>query len=324
MKIHLVGDAARQAPVFAKELPGVAVSELPRDAAADSQFDAAIGPDDVVVTMRFKRPAGAPPFRLLHVQGAGLDGIDFTALRQGCTVCNVFEHEGPIAEYVLMHMLRWEIRPEAMRFTAQSWGETFRTRPPHGELEGRTLAIIGFGRIGRAVAKRARAFGVRVVTLDRSLNAEARAMVDEAVPATDLKPLLAMADYVMLSCPLNEKTERLIGAAELAAMKPTGVLINAARAGIVDQQALYDALLNRRIGGAVLDVWYRTPMGSDDNPLPADLPFLDLPNTICTPHSAAWTAALPGRRFRFIAANIRRMVAGEKLLNVVWPTEAAV
>jgi phosphoglycerate dehydrogenase-like enzyme len=324
MKIHLVGDAALQAQVFAAELPGVALSELPRDATADERFDTAIGPDDVVVTMRFKRPGGAPPFRLLHVQGAGLDGIDFTALRQGCTVCNVFEHEGPVAEYVLMHMLRWEIRPEAMRFTAAGWGEAFRTRPHHGELEGRTLAIIGFGRIGRAVAKRARAFGVRVAVLDRSLDVAARALVDDVVPAADLKALLAPADYVMVSCPLNEKTAGLIGKAELAAMKPTGVLINAARAGIVDEQALYDALLNRRIGGAVLDVWYRTPIGSDDNPLPADLPFLDLPNAVCTPHSSAWTAALPGRRFRFIAANIRRMLAGEKMLNVVWPRETAV
>jgi len=323
MKIHLVGDAARQAPIFAAELPGVAVSELPRDAAADPKFDAAIGPDDVVVTMRFKRPGGAPPFRLLHVQGAGLDGIDLNALGPGCTVCNVFEHEGPIAEYVLMQMLQWEIRPEAMRFTAQGWGNAFRTRVPHGELEGRTLAIIGFGRIGRAVATRARAFGMRVMTLDRSLDAQARALIDGTVPAMDLKALLARADYVLLSCPLTGKTEGMIGAAELAAMKPTGVLINISRAAIVNQQALYDALSYKRIGGAVLDVWYRTPMGSDDNPLPADLPFLDLPNAVCTAYSSAWTTALPGRRFRFIAANIRRMLAGEKLLNVVWPTKAA-
>lgn len=317
--IHLVGDAAAQADLFHRELPGVAVNALPREASLDAASDGAIGAGDVVVAMRFRRPNGAPPFRLLHVQGAGLDGIDFAALRPGCTVCNVFEHEGPIAEYVLMHMLASEIRPQAMHFTAPGWGEAFRGRAPHGELAGRTLAIVGFGRIGQAIAARARAFGVRIATLDRSLNQAARALVDVAVPADDLHGLLAIADYVVLSCPLNEKTQGMIDRAALAAMKPSAVLVNVARAAVVDQQALYDALLARRIGAAVLDVWYRTPIASDDNPRPCDLPFHDLPNAVCTPHSSAWTTALPGRRFRFIAANIRRLLANEPLQNVVWP-----
>jgi phosphoglycerate dehydrogenase-like enzyme len=291
--IHLVGDAAAQADLFHRELPGVAVNALPREASLDAASDGAIGAGDVVVAMRFRRPNGAPPFRLLHVQGAGLDGIDFAALRPGCTVCNVFEHEGPIAEYVLMHMLASEIRPQAMHFTAPGWGEAFRGRAPHGELAGRTLAIVGFGRIGQAI--------VRIATLDRSLNQAARALVDVAVPADDLHGLLAIADYVVLSCPLNEKTQGMIDRAALAAMKPSAVLVNVARAAVVDQQALYDALLARRIGAAVLDV------------------FHDLPNAVCTPHSSAWTTALPGRRFRFIAANIRCLLANEPLQNVVWP-----
>ena len=242
MKIHLIGDAARQAPIFARDVPGISVSPLPRDAAFDPQFDDQIGADDIVVTLRFRRPKGAPSFRLLHVQGAGLDGIDFQSLREGCTVCNVYEHESPIAEYVLMHMLQWEIQPATMSFSAGAWGDAFRGRTPHGELAGRTVAIVGFGRIGRAVARRARAFGMRVATLDRSLDAEALELVDDRVPASDLPRLLSLADYVVLSCPLTEKTRGIIDAAALAAMKPSAVLINVARAEVVDQHALYDAL----------------------------------------------------------------------------------
>lgn len=321
MRIHLVGDAARQAPIFAREVPDIPVSPLPREAAQDPQFDHQIGPDDVVVSLRFRRPQGAPPFRLLHVQGAGLDGIDFASLREGCTVCNVHEHEGPIAEYVLMQMLQWEIRPTTMRFRADAWGDAFRGRTPHGELAGRTVAIIGFGRIGRAVARRARAFGMRVSTLDRSLDAEALGLIDDHVPAADLGGLLSRADYVVLSCPLTEGTRGLVGAAALAAMKPTAVLINVARAEVVDQHALYEALSRGGIAGAVLDVWYHMPVGSDDNPPPADVPLLDLPNVVATAYSAGWTTALPERRYRFIAENVRRLAAAQPLRNVVWPKE---
>jgi phosphoglycerate dehydrogenase-like enzyme len=322
VKVVLIGDAARQRPVLAPLLPGIEVAELPREAAISAQFDSAIASDDVVVSLRFRRTDGAPPFALLHVPGAGLDGIELDALQQGCRVCNVFEHETPIAEYVLLQMLSWEIRPESMRFTAQSWGEAHRNRRPHGELAGKSLGIVGFGRIGRAIAERARAFGMRIVALNRSLGDGAH-LVDEAVAPDRLADLLGACDYVALACPLTEQTRGLIDAAALAAMRPSGVLINVSRAEIVDEQALYDALSENRIGGAVLDVWYRYPAGADDNPAPSSLPFLDLPNVVATAHSSAWTTALPGRRYRLIAENIRRLSAGEPLLNQVWPMQPA-
>ncbi|RDJ19696.1 hypothetical protein DWF00_19635 [Bosea caraganae] len=318
MKVVLIGDAARQQDVLAPLLPGVNIVTLPREATASAEFDSRIASDDVVVSIRFKRPDGAPPFALLHVPGAGLDGIDLPALQPACRVCNVFEHEIPIAEYVLHAMLGWEIRPDAMRFTAAGWGEAHRNRKPHGELAGKTLGIIGFGRIGRAIAERARAFGMRIATLDRSIGSYA-ALVDERIPPGDLHRLLGLSDYVALACPLSESTRGLIGAAELAAMSPSGVLINVSRAEIVAEAALYDALAQRRIGGAILDVWYRYPAGAQDNPAPSAFPFLDLPNVVATPHSSAWTTALPGRRYRIIAENIRRLRAGEPLLNQVWP-----
>jgi phosphoglycerate dehydrogenase-like enzyme len=322
VKVVLIGDAARQQDVLAPLIPGVAIVTLPREATALAAFDSRIAPDDVVVSIRLKRPDGAPPFALLHVPGAGLDGIDLPALQPGCRVCNVFEHEIPIAEYVLHAMLGWEIRPEAMRFMAQGWGEAHRNRKPHGELAGKTLGIIGFGRIGRAIAERARAFGMRIATLDRSLS-DFAALVDERIPTGQLDRLLAVSDYVVLACPLTESTRGLINAAELAAMRPSAVLINVSRAEIADEAALYDALAKQRIGGAILDVWYHYPAGAEDSPQPSAFPFIDLPNVVATPHSSAWTTALPGRRYRIIAENICRLRAGEPLLNQVWPEAQA-
>ena len=318
MRVLLLGDAARQREVLAPLLPQVEIATLPRDAAHSPTFDNAIASDDVLVTLRFQRPDGAPPFALLHVPGAGLDGIDLTSLQHGCKVCNVFEHEVPIAEYVLHAMLNWEIRPEAMRFTAESWGEAHRSRKPHGELAGKTAGIIGFGRIGRAIAERARAFGMQIVAINRSL-AGAEHLVDEAVPADRLTDLLGASDYVILACPLTEQNRGMIDAAALAAMRPTSVFINVSRAEIADEEALYRALAKGRIGGAVLDVWYRYPADATDNPAPSRFPFLNLPNVVATAHSSAWTTALPARRYRTIAENIRRLAAGEPLINQVWP-----
>jgi len=318
MKVFLVGDAVRQRHVLAPLLPGVEIVDLPREAAQSTQWDAQIASDDVVVALRFRRPQGAPPFALLHVPGAGLDGIDFAALQQGCRVCNVFEHEVPIAEYVLHAMLGWEIRPDTMRFMAEGWGEAHRTRKPHGELCGKTLGIVGFGRIGRAIAQRAKAFGLTVIALNRTPEV-ALPLADRAVGRAGLADLLAASDYVVLACPLTDDTQGMIDAEALAAMKPDAVLINISRAEIADEQALYRALSEKRIAGAVLDVWYRYPADAGDHPAPSRFPFLDLPNVVATAHSSAWTTALAGRRYRLIAENIHRLAAGDPLLHQVWP-----
>ncbi|WP_291295393.1 2-hydroxyacid dehydrogenase [Elioraea sp.] len=318
MRVHLLGDTARQADRL-RTLLGeeFVVTALPREAASSPAHDSEIASDDVVIALRFSRSGGAAPrFRLLHAPGAGLDGISMDQLAPETAVCNVFEHEAPIAEFVLWAMLRWEIRPEAMRFTAETWADAYRTRAPHGELLGKTVGIIGFGRIGQAVAQRARAFGMRVATLDRSPGA-AGALADLLVPRTELPALLGASDYVVICAPLTPDTTGMVGAAEFRAMKPTGVLINIARAEIVQEEDLYVALRDGVIGGAYLDVWYAYPNGTEDRPPPSRFPFLDLPNVVATPHSSAWTTALPGRRYRVIAENIRRLRDGLPLLNVV-------
>ncbi|MBP2293667.1 2-hydroxyacid dehydrogenase [Azospirillum rugosum] len=320
MKVFMIGEAAHHKEKLAAFLKTPCeIVALPREAASSSEFDSAIGRDDIVVSLRFARKDGpAPAFRLLHVPGAGLDGIDMASLPAGCTVCNVFEHEIPIAEFVLAAMLQWEIRLDELRgsFSTDRWPDVYRARVPHGEIYGKTLGLIGFGRIGRTIARRARAFGMRVIALDAMPSAPGD-LADAVLPPSGLPELLADADFLVVSCPLTEQTRGLIGADQFRAMKPSAVLINVSRAPIVDEAALYDALSRRTIAGAFLDVWYGYPTGSDDRVPPSRFRFEELPNAFCTPHSSAWTSSLPERRYAFIAQNIDRLRAGEPLVNVV-------
>lgn len=320
MRTFMIGEAAKHQNRLASLLPTEhEIIGLPREAAHTGDFDSAIGPEDAVISLWFsRRGLPVPTFRLLHVPGAGLDGIDLDTLPAIATVCNVFEHETPIGEFVLASMLEWELRLSDLRrnFSPGTWSDTYRNRVPHGELHGKTLGIIGFGRIGRAIAQRARAFDLRVLAIDASTT-DGAGLADQVMPTSELPTILRAADYVVIACPLTEATRRLFQAAELGAMRRSAVLINVSRAEIVDEDALFAALSTGVIGGAVLDVWYRYPTGADDQVEPSRLPFHTLPNAICTPHSCAWTTELPERRYAFIARNLQRLAAGEPLANVV-------
>jgi D-3-phosphoglycerate dehydrogenase len=149
------------------------------------------------------------------------------------------------------------------------------------ELQGKTLGLLGAGRIGGEVARRARAFGMQVAAYDPFLSEEkARAMGLELAP---LEAVLRAADVVTVHVPLSEGTAGLVGPAQLAMLKPTAFVVNAARGGVVDEAALYEALRARRIAGAALDVYEREP-------LPADHPLRSLDNVVLTPHLGASTA----------------------------------
>ncbi len=319
MKIFLVGEAAEHRSELAPHLTGpVQIVDLPRDAADSGDYDGEFTAEDVVVSLRFQRPQPAPPIGLLHVPGAGLDQIDLNALHPDTLVANVFEHEGPIGEFVLARLLEWEIRAAEMQrnFGSENWSTTYRARTPHGELAGKTMGLIGYGRIGRAIAARAAAFGIGVVAVD---DHAAAPDVDgvELRPTTALPEIQAYADYLVVACPLTEATTALVDADALARMRRDAVLVNVSRGPIVDQWALYAALRDGSIGGAILDVWYRYPGSEDDILAPADAPLWELPNAWCTPHCSAWTSELPRRRYALIADNVNRLAAGQPLRNVV-------
>jgi phosphoglycerate dehydrogenase-like enzyme len=128
--------------------------------------------------------------------------------------------------------------------------------------------------------------------------------------------LLRRSDYLAVTVVLAGDTRRMIGERELALMKPTARLINVARGDVVDPAALYRALVEKRIGGAALDVWYRYP--TDAKPtFPAEQPFQDLPNVLMTPHVSGWTQGMLDERSKVIAANIARLESGKPLLNLI-------
>ncbi len=264
-----------------------------------------------------------PPTRrlkLFQIPFTGHDWITPAEVPRGCLVCNDFEHEAAIAEFVLLGMLEWEIGLSKVwaRFRDHGWeGRTAGSGPTHGELFGKTVGIVCYGHIGREVAIRAAAFGNRVIAVAKYPRPTAPPL-DWYGTADCLDRLMAESDYVVVACLLSEATKGLIGADEIAAMKPTGVLINVARGVIIDEPALYEALREKRIGGAIIDVWYRYPSKQHPSPPPSRFPFHELDNIIMTPHFSGWTQGQIDRRWRFVAANLDRFHRGEPVQNLVF------
>jgi phosphoglycerate dehydrogenase-like enzyme len=188
--------------------------------------------------------------------------------------------------------------------------------PLWSELAGKTLAIVGYGRIGQAVARRALAFDMEVLALRRDAgrpdpNGLAFVRGPEA-----LADVLGRADFLALTLALTPDTRGLIDARALARMKRGAVLINVARAEVVDEDALYDALHRGALAGAALDVWYRYPQGPEPTP-PGHRPFHTLPNVLMTPHVSGWTEGMMDSRAAVIAENIHRVARGEAPVNLV-------
>ena len=177
------------------------------------------------------------------------------------------------------------------------------------DLNHRTAGVIGLGGIGRRYAKIAAAFGMRVIAVDKHVS-EKPEEVEELWPLERLNDLCAEADVVMIACPATSETQGLIGAEQLALMKPTGIIINIARGGIIDEPALIECLNAGRIAGAGLDV-------TRIEPLPDDDPLWDTPRLVITPHIAGWSSDRSRSVVRFFCDNLRRYKAGEPLENLV-------
>lgn len=256
--------------------------------------------------------AGAPNLKLIAVAGTGTNNIDLAAAREfGIGVCNV---RGYCTSSVVQHVwglilsLTQHISGYARLVRDGSWTQrealTVLSHPIR-ELKGRVFGVVGWGELGRGAAAVAQAFGMRVVIANRR---DRGPMPDRM----ELEQLLAVSDIVSLHCPLDDSTRGLIGARELALMKPDALLINTARGGLVDGYALAVALKAGRLGGSGIDVLPHEPPRSDD-------PLLDpdIPNLILTPH-VAWAAREARQRcIDEMAANIRDFAAGGHRSRVV-------
>lgn len=275
---------------------------------------------DVIVGIRLTpsdpRPAA---LRLYHAPAAGTDMIDASLLQEGATLCNAFGHEDAIAEYVMAALLARHV-PLAradQRLREGHW-DYWAGRPValRTELGSQSIGLLGFGHIGKAIAHRARAFGMRVTVANRTPVPTGNGIA-ESYGLTDLPAFMASADVIVVSLPLIEATRGIVGSAALQAMRPSGIIVNVGRGPVIDAQALFDALAGGKIGGAIIDTWYDYPTADMPERLPSALPFQTLKNVVMTPHMSGWTNGTVRRRQETIAENIRRLSHGEALINIV-------
>jgi phosphoglycerate dehydrogenase-like enzyme len=281
---------------------------------------------DVLVSMGFTKAMAeaAPRLRLVQVPGAGLDRIDRGAFRPGMCLANAYGHEVGIAEYIMGTMLalirsfgRLDASLRQGRWDSQ-WALGVPMPPPAPELAGKTLGILGFGHIGEALARRARAFDMRVCAVRREAQKETPEGVSFIGGPERLDEVLGQADHLAITLSLSDATRNLLDERRLGLMKPTAFLINVARGEIIDEAALYRALASGGIAGAALDVWYRYPTSAGPTP-PATQPFHELANVIMTPHVSGWTEGMLEARAKVIAGNIERTARGDLPINAIDP-----
>jgi phosphoglycerate dehydrogenase-like enzyme len=289
---------------------GIASFEV-RDAAT---LGSRIGEADVLVVSGLWNDAllgRAPRLRYIQSIGAGTDQFPRDQLaKRGIPLASARGvNYRAVSEHAMALILALARRlPEARDNQArQHWrGMIGEIAGREDELGGKTLLIVGLGQIGGRLAELARAFEMRVVGLRR--DAAVGGPADAVRPMAELKAALSEADYVALCCPLTAETERLIDAAALGAMKPSGYLVNVARGRVVDEPALIDALTAGRIAGAALDV-------TVDEPLPAESPLWTLPQVLVTPHTAGETRRYEDNVIAILCDNLDRLWAGRSELR---------
>jgi len=268
----------------------------------------------------------APGLRWVQLHSAGVDHLAGDPILNSAVAVTTTSgiHATPIAEYVLASILahRWQVPlwtqcQREHRWPAGRW--ELLSRP---ELRGSTLGVVGYGSIGREVARLGRAFGMRVVACRRSAGRAEQGYAVEGTgdpqgtvperfyPLEALHDLLAVSDYVVLAVPSTPATFHLIDESALRAMKPSAFLVNISRGAVVDESALACALRKGWIAGAGLDVY-------EQEPLPPESPLWDLKNALLSPHVASFSPDYDRRAVALFAQNLERYLAGLPLLNLV-------
>lgn len=275
---------------------------------------------DVIVGIRLGSHEPAPEnVRLYHAPAAGTDAIDSSLLPKGALLCNCFGHEDAIAEYVMAALLLRHVPiDQADRRLREGHWDYWAGSPNalRTELGSQKIGLLGYGHIGKAIAARAKAFGMTVNVANRSPVAAGNT-VDSYFHLTDLGNFFGSADVIVSSLPLLETTRGFVGKAELAAMRPHAWIVNVGRGPVIDEQSLFDALSGNTIGGAIIDTWYQYPTKDGPVTQPSELPFHHLRNVVMTPHMSGWTDGTVKRRQMTMAANINSLARGGTLTNIV-------
>ena len=297
-----------------KEFPGLDVIQLDGGGRLDEEL-----PDAEImftISLRPEQLARAKNLRWIHAPTAAVHQLIFPELVNSNVVLtnSTDVHGTVVAEHVLALVFALSRKiPQSVRLQQKStWGQQtiWSDGPPPREVAGATLGLIGLGGIGREVARRMSALGMRVIAVREHPDKEKVSGVSEVFPTSQLNHMLRQSDYVVVAAPLTPATHGLINAARLAAMKPDSYLISVGRGQQVDEAALAEALRKRQIAGAALDVF-------EEEPLPQESPLWAIDNLLITPHTGSQTEKLWPRHYQLFSENLRRYQAGQELLFTV-------
>lgn len=278
----------------------------------DSVYSAAPDAEVILGPLSPRLFAAAPRLRWVHAIASGVDGYLFPEMRESRVLLTGEKGlvGGHLADHAFALLLALTRRvAEAVQLGPDAWARRGVLRARSLELEGLCLGLVGFGGTGRAIARRALAFGMRCRAVDRE-RVPASDEVPEVEPLDRLPELLAASDVIAVCCPLTPETRGLFGDAAFARMKPGALLINVTRGEIVDGDALVRALRAGRIGGAGLDV-------APGEPLAPDHALWKLENVVMTPHTAGASQHRARRNLERFCENLRRLRDGETLLGLV-------
>ncbi|HJY88402.1 MAG TPA: D-2-hydroxyacid dehydrogenase [Candidatus Acidoferrales bacterium] len=266
-------------------------------------------------SIRVQQFARARKLKWIHSTAAGVAQLMYPELRSsGVVVTNASGvHTVPMAEHILGMLIALARHfPDAVRYQQERrwaqqeiWDKPLRPR----ELAGQVLAIVGFGAVGRELARRVKPLGMKIWAVTRSGRAD-QGLAERVFAVAQLGDALSRADFVVLAAPETRETRHLIGARQLEVMKPSAYLISVARGSLVDEPALVAALERRAIAGAALDV-------AAEEPLPPESPLWTLENVFITPHISAASESLWDRQTALLLENLERWFSGRELLNRV-------
>jgi len=290
----------------------LAVAEHRGDPTAKAKLDTILAETEVIYGLILPQPllTRAPRLKWVQTMSAGVDRFARMDIWLSPVIITGVSgiHATPIGEFALEMMLMFA-KQASLCFQMKQKHEWKRFMP--STLRGKTVGIVGLGNIGREIARLSKAFGMRVIANRRSPTKQKRARyVDMLYPAGQLEQLLAESDFVVVATPLTPETRGLIGEKELRAMKPSAYIINIARGGIIDEEALIRVLDEKRIAGAGLDV-------VATEPLPPESRIWDFDNVILSPHVAGGMEDYMERATEVFCENLRCYLSGKKLLNVV-------
>src|SRR6266550_2550115 len=295
------------------EFPEFKVVQLPDYKRVDAEIcDAEIG---IAWSIRPEQIKAAKRLRWIHSPAAAVHQLIFPELVESDIVLtNAREVHGPVvAEHVIAQIFALDKKiPDSVRLQERhEWGQQriWDELPRVREIAGATVGLIGLGSIGRAVAKSAKALGMRVIAV-REHPEKGGESADVVLGPAQVDDVFRKAEYVVLAAPVTARTKAIANYERLALMKPDACLINVGRGPLVDELALAAALREKKIGGAALDVFPKEPLA-------ADSPLWDVPNLLITPHTAALTEKLWERHYALFSENLRRYLAGQTLLAVV-------